>query len=155
MSNNQSAGPAPALTSNPDGLWRSYYGSGQFHHYDASQLRAAWHHQVADCGRKTRTATGNFSPFRPELHKDMRVCAKCRRINLAPNQPIAGYTMDPFFECRTREDHVQVLLREYKCLLEDDDVMRALRTMTIAQIKAVYWAVFKVLSLPFEMKVPN
>jgi hypothetical protein len=63
--------------------------------------------------------------------------------------------MDPFFNCRTREDHVQVLVRKHKCLLEDDDVMRALRTMTIAQIKAVYWAVFKVLSAPFEMKVPN
>jgi hypothetical protein len=78
--------PAPPLTFNPDGLWRSYFGSGQFHHYNVHQLNAAWHHQVADCGKETRTATGNFSPFRPELHKDMRVCAKCRRINLAPNQ---------------------------------------------------------------------
>jgi hypothetical protein len=100
------------------------------------------------------------------MHADVRKQNRVNRMSFAsasngnPGRPRAGpqpagYIMDPFFNCHTREDHVQVLLREHKCLLEDDDVMRALRTMTIAQIKAVYWAVFKVLSAPFEMKTSN
>jgi hypothetical protein len=68
------------LPDNADGLWRTYYGSKVYHHYDLNQLFSAWQHQVADCGRETRTGTGSFSPLRPSADFYQPVCGKCRAI---------------------------------------------------------------------------
>lgn len=74
------------LPTNKDGLWRKYFGVGQYHHYNTHQLFAAWQHQVADCGRASRTGNGAYSPLRQTDEFYQPVCGKCRKLNIKPTR---------------------------------------------------------------------